>query len=137
MEAILCSFEKKYSEIMRMKRYSHNTEESYIYHWRRFKEFKATIHETRLSSQDINDYLVFLNTKNVSDSYFNQSINAIRFMFQYVFNRKIKNYLVVRPKKAHISPMFISQTITPLSQLGVAGLCLTQSNNSQQPLKVL
>lgn len=61
-----------------------------------------------MSSQDINDYLVCLNDSDVSDSYFNQAINAIRFFFKYVLNRKIKDYLVVRPKKAKTQPILLS-----------------------------
>lgn len=96
--------------MIRMMKYSPRTEDSYLYHWRRFKDFKVDTHESRLSSQDINDYLVLLNMKDVSDSYFNQAINAIRFMFKYVFNRKIKDYLVVRPKKAHTQPVILDYT---------------------------
>lgn len=103
----ICTFEKKFTEMIRMKKYSEATLTSYLYHWRQFKKFKLSTHETRLSSQDINDYLVNLNNKNVSDSYFNQAINAIRFMFMYVFNRKIKDYLVVRPKKAKTNPIIL------------------------------
>ena len=107
METILLGIEKKLTEMIRMKHYSPLTEKSYLYHWRRFEQFKKGKHHSILSSQDINDYLVFLNTKDVSDSYFNQAINAIRFMFRYVFNRKIKNYLVVRPPKAHKQPIIL------------------------------
>ena len=103
----ICNFEKKFIEIIRMKHYSVETEKSYLYHLRNFIKFKKPIHETRLSSQDINDYLVYLNTRNVSDSYFNQAINAIRFFFKYVLNKKIKDYLVVRPKKAKTNPIIL------------------------------
>lgn len=69
---------------------------------------KKDKHQSALSSQDINDYLVCLNDSDVSDSYFNQAINAIRFFFKYVLNRKIKDYLVVRPKKAKTQPILLS-----------------------------
>lgn len=88
----LCSFEKKFREMIRMKGYSIQTEDSYWWHWIKFKEFKHNVHETRLSSQDINDYLVYLNDKKSSESFFNQAINGIRFFFKYVLNKKIKDY---------------------------------------------
>lgn len=107
MRVELCVFLQKFSEMIRMKHYSPETERSYVYHWKQFKKFKSTIHESRLSSQDVNDYLVYLNSTGVSDSSFNQAINAIRFMFKYVFNRKLKSYLVVRPKKAKTQPIIL------------------------------
>lgn len=104
----LCSFEEKFREMIRMKGYSNQTADSYWWHWVKFKEFKKTVHETRLSSQDINDYLVYLNNKNSSESFFNQAVNGIRFFFKYVLNKKIKNYLVVRPKKAKTVKIILS-----------------------------
>jgi site-specific recombinase XerD len=104
----LCSFEKKFRDMIRMKGYSKQTENSYWWHLENFKKFKKNIHETRLSSQDINDYLIYLNDKSVSESYFNQAINGIRFFFKYVLNKKIKDYLVVRPKKSKTQPIILS-----------------------------
>ena len=108
MEEKLCSFEKKFIDFIRMKKYSSQTEKAYLYHLKKFTDFKYPTHQTRMSSQDIHDYLLYLNTKNVSDSYYNQAINAIRFFFKYVLNKKIKDYLVVRPKKAKTQPILLS-----------------------------
>lgn len=109
MEIQLCSYEKKFTEMIRMKHYSTATLKNYLWHWREFKKFKSLVHETRLSSQDVNDYLVKLNESSVCDSSFNQAINAIRFMFKYVFNKKLKDYLVVRPKRAKTQPIILDQ----------------------------
>ena len=102
-------FIKKYGEMIDMRKYSDQTKKSYIYHLNLFFDFKSKKQIDKLSSQDINDYLVHLNSKNVSDSYFNQAINAIRFFFKYVINKKIKDYLVVRPKKAKTSLAILDQ----------------------------
>ena len=93
--------------MIRMKKYSEMTLKSYLYHLNNFLDFKNKVSVKNLSSQDINDYLVNLNEKYVSDSYFNQAINAIRFLFVYVLNKKIKDYLVVRPKKAKTNPIIL------------------------------
>jgi integrase/recombinase XerD len=98
----------KYTQAIRMKGYSEMTLKSYLSHLNLFLDFKNKISCKNLSSQDINDYLVSLNEKNVSESYFNQAINAIRFFFKYVLNKKIKDYLVVRPKKAKTQPIILS-----------------------------
>jgi len=105
---VMCSFEKKFTEMMNMKGYSEQTKSSYWWHWEKFKTFKKHTHETKLSSQDINDYLVHLNNKKASESFFNQAVNAIRFFFKYVLNKKIKDYLVVRPKKSKTQPIILS-----------------------------
>ena len=101
---------KKYSEIIQMRKYSIETGKCYLYHLLKFFDFKTNVYPYNLSSQDINDYLVHLNSKNVSDSYFNQAINAIKFFFKYVLNRKIKDYMVVRPKRAKTQPIILDKT---------------------------
>ena len=83
METILLGIEKKFTDMIDMKHYSYQTKKAYLYHWKRFAAFKKNKHHSILSSQDINDYLVCLNDSDVSDSCFNQAINAIRFMFKY------------------------------------------------------
>lgn len=102
-----CIYEKKFIDIMVMKSFSEMTIKSYSWHWDKFTEFKKGVHVTRLSSQDINDYLVYLNSINTGDSFFNQAINAIRFFFTYSLNKKIKDYMVVRPKKAKTLPILL------------------------------
>lgn len=101
-------FLEKYTQAIRMKGYSEMTLKSYLSHLNIFLDFKNKISCKNLSSQDINDYLVSLNEKKVSESYFNQSINSIRFFFKYVLNKKIKDYLVIRPKKAKTQPIILS-----------------------------
>lgn len=97
----------KYEQMIRMKHYSPLTLKSYKYHLLKFINFKSKIYITELSSQDINDYLVCLNDSDISDSFFNQAINAILFFFKYVLNKKVKDYLVVRPKKAKTNPIIL------------------------------
>lgn len=99
---------EKYTQTIRMKGYSEMTLKSYFSHLNLFLDFKNRISCQNLSSQDINDYLVYLNNQKSSDSFFNQAVNAIRFFFKYVLNKKIKDYLVVRPKKAKTQPIILS-----------------------------
>lgn len=99
----------KYTQMIEMKKYSNQTLKSYKYHLIRFLDFKNKVSVKNLSSRDINDYLVCLVDSDVSDSYFNQAINAIRFFFKYVLNKKIKDYLVVRPKKAITRPIILDK----------------------------
>lgn len=97
---------EKLIEILQIKKYSESTIDSYAYHLEVFLQFKKDRHYTYLSSQDVNDYL--LEIKDKSDSFLNQAINAIRCLFLYILNRKLKAYLVPRPKKAKTSPILLS-----------------------------
>lgn len=98
----------KFIDMMNVKNFSPMTIKAYCHHWQKFQEFKKDKYISILSSQDVNDYLVHLLSRNVSTSFQNQAINSIRFFFKYVLNRKIKGYLVVRPKKEKTSPIILS-----------------------------
>lgn len=110
MDSTKLGIEKKFIDMMGLKNFSQMTIKSYTHHWEKFVEFKKEKHISILSSQDINDYLIHLVDKDVSDSLLNQAINSIRFVFKYVLNRKIKDYLVVRPKKSKTSPILLSES---------------------------
>lgn len=93
-------------DVLHLKKYSEQTIRSYAYHLELFLKFKSERHYTYLSSQDVKDYLIEINDK--SDSFVNQAINSIRCLFIYIINRKLKDYLVIRPKKAKTSPILLS-----------------------------
>lgn len=100
--------ETKFIDMMSLKGFSEATKNSYSNHLNRFLAFKKDRHVSGLSSQDINDYLLHMVSKNASSSSLNQAINAIRFFFKFVLIRKIKGYLVVRPKKEKTCPVLLS-----------------------------
>lgn len=97
---------EKLIEVLHLKNYSEQTIKSYAYHLDVFLQFKKDRHYTYLSSQDVKDYLVHIHEK--SDSFRNQAINSIRCLFIFILNRKLKDYLVIRPKKAKTSPILLS-----------------------------
>lgn len=98
---------EKLIEVLHLKNYSEQTIKSYSYHLEAFLLFKKDRHYTYLSSQDVKDYLIHIKDK--SESFRNQAINAIRCLFTYILNRKLKDYLVIRPKKAKTSPILLSE----------------------------
>jgi integrase/recombinase XerD len=100
----------KFISMMELRNFSPMTIKAYCHHFERFMEFKKGTHLSILSSQDINDYLVYLVDQDASTSKLNQVINSIRFFFKFVLNRKIKGYLVIRPKKAKTSPILLSDS---------------------------
>lgn len=97
---------EKLIEVLQIKDYSEQTIKSYTYHLDCFLQFKKERHYTYLSSQDVKDYLIHIKDK--SESFRNQAINSIRCLFTYILNRKLKAYLVIRPKKAKTSPILLS-----------------------------
>lgn len=99
---------EKLTEVLHLKNYSEQTIKSYAYHLESFLLFKKDRHYTSLSSQDVKDYLVHIQEK--SESFRNQAINSIRCLFTYILNRKLKAYLVIRPKKSKTSPILLSES---------------------------
>lgn len=122
MEQQLSEVHLKYIETIRLKKYSILTEKYYLWHWLRFDNFKKPKHYSVLSSQDIRDYLVHLNSHDCSDSFFNQAINAIRFMF-----KKCLLFLYRSSVMKNINPLIIT---LPLVQSCATGLplCLVRGN---------
>lgn len=100
---------KIFGDMMGIK-LSKNTQDNYWWHLQRFSEYKKGKQLEKLSSVDIREYLIWMNENNKSDSFFNQAVNSIRFFFKYALNRAIKDYMVVRPKKAKTSPILLSDS---------------------------
>jgi site-specific recombinase XerD len=108
MDTKKLGIEKKFIDMMSLKNMSDATKRSYSNHLERFLALKKNKHVSILSSQDVNDYLLHMVSNKAGSSNLNQAINSIRFLFKYVLNRKIKGYLVVRPKKEKTSPVLLS-----------------------------
>lgn len=100
---------KIFGDMMGIK-LSSATQNSYWWHFQRFSEFKRGKQLEKLASVDIREYLIWMSENNKSDSFFNQAINSIRFFFKYALNRAIKDYMVVRPKKAKTNPILLSDS---------------------------
>lgn len=98
---------KIFGDMMAIK-LSQATQESYWWHFQKFSEFKQGKQLYKFSSIDIREYSVWMNENKKSDSFFNQAINSIRFFFKHALNRAIKDYMVVRPKKAKTFPILLS-----------------------------
>lgn len=104
----LLESKQKFTEQIKVKGYSDQTLYSYWWHTEQFINFCKPKHLSILSSQDVNDYLVHISDK--SDSFRNQAINGIKFCFDYVFHRKLKAYLVIRPKKRKTEPIILDES---------------------------
>jgi site-specific recombinase XerD len=90
-------------------RYSQNTIDVYT---DMFTEFINHYEDTALddiTEPMIMDFLLYLvNTRHVSTSYQNQSINAIKFYFERVMGGKRKIYMINRPREEQYLPEVLS-----------------------------
>jgi site-specific recombinase XerD len=94
---------------MEVRRYSPNTQRTYHF---MFREFLKHIHPmplARVSKQHVIDYHQHLiRTRNISRSYQNQSINAIKFYAEQVLGQDRQYIELERPKKANRLPLVLS-----------------------------
>jgi len=95
---------------MRSRRYSENTITTYTEALRVFLQFFA---DKPLSQITNNDVIMFNNEfiikNNLSSSYQNQIVNAIKLFFRTVENKAMNQELIHRPKKEHILPNVLSK----------------------------
>ena len=92
-----------------LKKYSPNTIKTYMHMFKRFLEYIYPMPLHQISTAHIMHYHKELVTKhNVSSSYQNQSINAIKFYIEKVLNLPKVSYDFCRPRKAKTLPKVLS-----------------------------
>ena len=97
-------------EQMKMRRYSQNTIKAYTSTLARFLAFNADRKPEEIEPERIRTYILHLvEHTNVSASYQNQTINAIKFYFEAVLGRTLEPILIQRPRKAKKLPNVLSE----------------------------
>lgn len=92
-----------------LKKYSPNTIKTYMHMFKQFLAYINPIPLHKITTTHITYYHNALVTKhNVSSSYQNQSINAIKFYIEKVLNLPKISYDFCRPKKAKTLPKVLS-----------------------------
>lgn len=95
---------------LRELRYSQNTIDSYTYMFREFINYYPDKELEDITEEEIVLYLQYLVTeRNVSTSYQNQAINAIKFYYERVMGGRRKVYLIERPREEKYLPEVLSQ----------------------------
>lgn len=117
----------KLEQEMRLRNFSPKTIKSYLYYNKellRFANYKSPL---KIIVQDIKDYLDFLLSKGLSRSTIDLAINAFKFYYSTILERKFfdKNK-IVRPKKEKYLPTVLSkeQIIKMISGTGNIKHCL-------------
>ncbi|RED96253.1 phage integrase N-terminal SAM-like domain-containing protein, partial [Marinoscillum furvescens] len=95
---------------LELRKYSLNTARVYISMFERFiNHFKDVNNLMELGESQINEYLQTLVKTGKSDSFVNQSINAIKFYYEVVLEMPNRFYSVERPIKKETLPKVISK----------------------------
>ncbi|HEY6913223.1 MAG TPA: site-specific tyrosine recombinase/integron integrase [Paludibacter sp.] len=91
-------------------RYSKNTLETYKHMFEEFINYYRETEIADITDKMIVDFLRYLvNERNISGSYQNQSINAIKFYFERVLGGQRKIYTIDRPRKEKMLPEVLSE----------------------------
>ena len=91
-------------------RYSENTLNTYKHMFEEFINYYADTEINDISDAMIVEFLRYLvNERNISGSYQNQSINAIKFYFERVRGGQRKIYTIDRPRKEKFLPEVLSE----------------------------
>ncbi len=91
-------------------RYSKNTLDTYKHMFEEFINYYADTEIDEITDAMIVDFLRYLvNERNISGSYQNQSINAIKFYFERVRGGQRKIYTIDRPRKEKMLPEVLSE----------------------------
>ena len=99
----------EYMDTLEVKRYAFNTAKTYIHLFEQFINAHPGTDPMKLDENDVHQYLQKLAASQRSDSYINQSINAIKFYYEVVKGMPNRFYTVNRPRKKEKLPDVLSQ----------------------------
>lgn len=101
---------EEFTKTLVLKNYSNNTIRTYKAMLAGFLEFYSGKDPTHITEEEIREYLLFLiQEKDVSLSYQNQAINAIKFYYEQVLGRPVRTYYIQRPKTGRNLPSVLSE----------------------------
>ena len=99
-----------YLEKLEQMRYGKNTVKTYKNCILQFTGYFGIREIDKLTKDEINQYILHLiKTRNVSSSYQNQMINAIKFYYEKVLGNKKEYYFIDRPKRERKLPEVLSK----------------------------
>lgn len=94
---------------LELKRYANNTVRTYVSFFEMFINHYKAKELSAIDESDIRAFLQKLVHKNVSNSYLNQAINAIKFYYEVVLGMPNRFYEIERPRKESKLPTVISK----------------------------
>lgn len=113
----------EYIKTLRIKQYSERTVYTYASMLKLFSAYYLPKKLEELTDVEVREYLLYLvDCKKVSQSYQNQSINAIKFYNEKVLMRPTQKYYLQRPKPERKLPNVLSQEEVSLISKQVGNL---------------
>jgi site-specific recombinase XerD len=100
---------EEYLKKLELKKYANNTVRSYVNCFETFINYYKDRELLNLNENDIRDYLQKLVQEKRSNSYINQTINAIKFYYEIVLGMPNRFYAIERPRKEHKLPKVLSK----------------------------
>ncbi|SHJ88739.1 Site-specific recombinase XerD [Arenibacter nanhaiticus] len=100
---------KEYLLKLELRRYSNSTVKIYVSFFEMFINYYKEKELYAIDESDIRAFLQEKIRKNVSNSYLNQAINAIKFYYEIVLGMPNRFYAIERPRKEFKLPTVISK----------------------------
>jgi len=101
---------EEFIKTLTLKNYSQNTIRTYKAMLSGFLEFYKGKDPLKISEEEIREFLLYLiEEKDVSMSYQNQAINAIKFYYEQVLGRPVRSYYIQRPRRELKLPNVLSE----------------------------
>ena len=94
---------------LELRRYANSTVKTYVSFFEMFINHHKEKELNAIDESDIRAFLQTLIRRNVSDSYLNQAINAIKFYYEVVLGMPNRFYDIERPRKESKLPTVISK----------------------------
>jgi len=99
-----------YLELLQSLRYSSSTMKAYSTYFIDFMSYFRNVDIKAVTYKQINSYLLqLIQHRNISVSQQNQRINAIKFYYEKVLNRKKEYYRISRPRKESKLPTVLTK----------------------------
>ena len=109
-EKVKATLPAGYLERLQQERYSESTVKTYSHYFRDFIAAFAGQDIQHVDKKEINAYILrLIHEKEISASQQNQRINAIKFYYEKVLNRKKEYYQIDRPRKEKKLPDVLSK----------------------------
>lgn len=101
---------EEFIKTLTLKKYAKNTIRTYKSMMQEFLVYYKDLDPEKITEEQIREYLLYLiEQRDVSISYQNQSINAIKFYYEQVLGRPVQTYYIQRPKKERTLPNVLSE----------------------------
>jgi site-specific recombinase XerD len=101
---------EEFIKTLTLKNYSPRTIRTYRSMLGEFLNYYRKLDPLKITDEQIREYLLYLiEHRDISLSYQNQSINAIKFYYEQVLGRPVKTYYIQRPKRGRVLPNVMSE----------------------------